>query len=54
MYTPMGGPVGPASGVQACGETGAGRMLEAHELVEDLVAFFQPKLLAERDAQHAR
>ncbi len=40
--------LGPASGVQACGETGAGRMLEAGELVEDLVAFFQPKLLAER------
>jgi phosphopantothenoylcysteine decarboxylase/phosphopantothenate--cysteine ligase len=40
--------LGPASGSQACGETGAGRMLEAHELLEDLVAFFQPKLLAER------
>ncbi len=40
--------LGPASGAQACGETGAGRMLEAGELVEDLVAFFQPKLLAER------
>jgi phosphopantothenoylcysteine decarboxylase/phosphopantothenate--cysteine ligase len=40
--------LGPASGSQACGETGAGRMLEAHELLEDLVAFFQPKRLAGR------
>ncbi|MCU0938269.1 MAG: bifunctional phosphopantothenoylcysteine decarboxylase/phosphopantothenate--cysteine ligase CoaBC [Burkholderiaceae bacterium] len=38
--------LGPASGEQACGETGAGRMLEPHELLEDVVAFFQPKLLA--------
>ena len=34
------------TGDQACGETGDGRMLEPQELVEDLVAFFQPKLLA--------
>ena len=34
------------TGDQACGETGDGRMLEPPELVEDLVAFFQPKLLA--------
>jgi phosphopantothenoylcysteine decarboxylase/phosphopantothenate--cysteine ligase len=40
--------LGPASGSQACGETGAGRMLEPHELLEDLIAFFQPKLLAGR------
>jgi len=40
--------LGPASGSQACGETGAGRMLEPHELLEDLVASFQPKLLAGR------
>jgi len=38
--------LGPASGAQACGETGVGRMLEAHELLEDIVAFFQPKTLA--------
>jgi phosphopantothenoylcysteine decarboxylase / phosphopantothenate---cysteine ligase len=38
--------LGPAEGDQACGETGSGRMLEPHELLEDLVAFFQPKLLA--------
>ncbi len=40
--------LGPASGDQACGETGPGRMLEALELVEELVAFFTPKRLAGR------
>jgi phosphopantothenoylcysteine decarboxylase/phosphopantothenate--cysteine ligase len=40
--------LGPASGSQACGESGAGRMLEPHELLEDLIAFFQPKVLADR------
>jgi phosphopantothenoylcysteine decarboxylase/phosphopantothenate--cysteine ligase len=40
--------LGPASGDHACGETGMGRMCEAEELYEDLVAFFQPKLLAGR------
>jgi phosphopantothenoylcysteine decarboxylase/phosphopantothenate--cysteine ligase len=40
--------LGPGIGDQACGETGAGRMLEPHELLEDIVAFFQPKLLAGR------
>ncbi|CAM4099785.1 bifunctional phosphopantothenoylcysteine decarboxylase/phosphopantothenate--cysteine ligase CoaBC [Bordetella muralis] len=40
--------LGPASGEQACGETGDGRMLEANELLTDLVAFFQPKVLAGR------
>ena len=38
--------LGPASGDQACGETGDGRMLEPDEILEDLIAFFQPKLLA--------
>ena len=38
--------LGPASGEQACGEVGPGRMLEAVELFEDLAAFFQPKSLA--------
>ena len=38
--------LGPASGAQACGETGFGRMLEAHELLDDIVSFFQPKVLA--------
>jgi phosphopantothenoylcysteine decarboxylase/phosphopantothenate--cysteine ligase len=37
---------GPGSGDQACGETGDGRMLEASELLDELTAFFQPKLLA--------
>jgi phosphopantothenoylcysteine decarboxylase / phosphopantothenate---cysteine ligase len=33
-------------GDQACGETGDGRMLEADEILADLIAFFTPKLLA--------
>lgn len=37
--------LGPASGAQACGETGMGRMLEARELAERIHVFFQPKLL---------
>jgi phosphopantothenoylcysteine decarboxylase/phosphopantothenate--cysteine ligase len=40
--------LGVGSGFQACGETGDGRMLEPAELLEDVVAFFQPKLLAGR------
>lgn len=40
--------LGPACGEQACGEFGPGRMLEPAELFEDLVAFFQPKVLAGR------
>jgi len=32
-------------GDQACGETGDGRMLEAQELLDDVIAFFQPKTL---------
>jgi phosphopantothenoylcysteine decarboxylase/phosphopantothenate--cysteine ligase len=38
--------LGVGSGFQACGETGDGRMLEPPELLEDIIAFFQPKLLA--------
>jgi phosphopantothenoylcysteine decarboxylase/phosphopantothenate--cysteine ligase len=38
--------LGVGSGFQACGETGDGRMLEPPELLEDLVAFLQPKPLA--------
>jgi phosphopantothenoylcysteine decarboxylase / phosphopantothenate---cysteine ligase len=34
------------SGFQACGETGDGRMLEPEQILEDVIAFFQPKLLA--------
>ena len=40
--------LGPAAGDQACGETGDGRMLEAEELRDALIAFFQPKLLQGR------
>jgi len=38
--------LGPAEGDQACGEVGSGRMLEPHEILDDLIAHFQPKLLA--------
>jgi phosphopantothenoylcysteine decarboxylase/phosphopantothenate--cysteine ligase len=38
--------LGPGSGDQACGEFGDGRMLEPAELRDELIAFFQPKLLA--------
>jgi phosphopantothenoylcysteine decarboxylase / phosphopantothenate---cysteine ligase len=37
---------GPGAGDQACGEVGDGRMLEATELRDELIGFFQPKLLA--------
>jgi len=37
--------LGPGNGDQACGEIGDGRMLEPAELLAELVAFFQPKLL---------
>lgn len=40
--------MGPAEGDQACGETGLGRMLEPHELLEDIVAFLQPKVLQDK------
>ncbi|MCZ8252013.1 MAG: bifunctional phosphopantothenoylcysteine decarboxylase/phosphopantothenate--cysteine ligase CoaBC [Hylemonella sp.] len=33
------------SGDQACGEVGDGRMLEADELLAEVIAFFQPKTL---------
>jgi len=35
-------------GDQACGETGDGRMLEAEEIVEELRAFWAPKVMAGR------
>jgi phosphopantothenoylcysteine decarboxylase/phosphopantothenate--cysteine ligase len=38
--------LGPGNGDQACGEVGDGRMLEPAELLAELVAFFQPKVLA--------
>ena len=37
--------LGPASGFQACGEVGMGRMLEPAEICEQVVAFFQKKTL---------
>ncbi|GBG03850.1 phosphopantothenoylcysteine decarboxylase [Azospira sp. I13] len=40
--------LGPGCGEQACGETGDGRMLEPAELLEEIIAFFQPKVLAGR------
>jgi phosphopantothenoylcysteine decarboxylase/phosphopantothenate--cysteine ligase len=40
--------LGVGSGEQACGETGDGRMLEPEQILEDLVAFLQPKVLAGR------
>ena len=38
--------LGVGRGFQACGETGDGRMLEPDELLEDIIAFFTPKVLA--------
>ncbi len=38
--------LGPASGEQACGETGLGRMIEPEDILAELIAFFQPKFLA--------
>ena len=40
------GLLGPACGEQACGEVGAGRMLEPEEIVEEIRDFFTPKILA--------
>lgn len=38
--------LGVGTGFQACGETGDGRMLEPDQLLEDIIAFFTPKVLA--------
>ena len=38
--------LGPGNGDQACGETGDGRMLEPEELLDEVIAFFAPKVLA--------
>ncbi|HWP19751.1 MAG TPA: bifunctional phosphopantothenoylcysteine decarboxylase/phosphopantothenate--cysteine ligase CoaBC [Burkholderiaceae bacterium] len=40
--------LGPGSGEQACGEFGDGRMLEPADLLEEIVALFQPKSLLGR------
>lgn len=37
--------LGPDVGEQACGEVGMGRMLEPDQLLEEIIASFQPKLL---------
>ena len=42
------GVLGPASGAQACGEVGPGRMLEPAELLAGVMDFFAPKTLAGR------
>jgi len=38
--------LGPDAGEQACGETGMGRMLEPEQLLEEIIASFQAKVLA--------
>ncbi len=38
--------LGPASGIQACGEEGIGRMLEPEELADAVSSFFWTKLLS--------
>jgi phosphopantothenoylcysteine decarboxylase / phosphopantothenate---cysteine ligase len=40
--------LGPASGDQACGEVGMGRMLEPEEILQSVLAFLAPKRLAGR------
>ncbi len=40
--------LGPASGEQACGEFGMGRMLEASELTAEMHRLFQPKWLQDK------
>ncbi len=40
--------LGPGHGDQACGEVGDGRMQEPSELLDGLIAFFQPKVLQGR------
>jgi len=42
------GLLGPASGAQACGEVGPGRMLEPEEIVERVIDFLAAKCLAGR------
>lgn len=40
--------LGPGSGQQACGEVGDGRMLEPAQLLQEILAFTRPKVLAGR------
>lgn len=39
--------LGPASGEQACGEIGLGRLLEPHDIADAVMAHFPPKTLLE-------
>ncbi len=39
---------GPVSGSQACGDIGKGRFKEPSEIVEDIISFFSPKVLAKK------
>lgn len=39
---------GPSEGIQACGDSGAGRFREPKDILEDIVAFFTPKHLEGR------
>ncbi|MES2509383.1 MAG: bifunctional phosphopantothenoylcysteine decarboxylase/phosphopantothenate--cysteine ligase CoaBC [Pseudomonadota bacterium] len=38
--------LGVGTGFQACGETGDGRMLEPDQILEDVISFFAPKVMA--------
>jgi phosphopantothenoylcysteine decarboxylase/phosphopantothenate--cysteine ligase len=38
--------LGPGSGLQACGEIGQGRLLDVADIVTEVIASFQPKVLA--------
>ena len=46
--------LGVGSGDQACGETGDGRMLEPAELLQDVIASFQPKSLTPNNGAPSR
>ena len=41
--------VGPDSGIQACGEQGAGRMSEPGHIASEIISWLQPKLLQDRN-----
>ena len=45
--------LGPASGAQACGEEGMGRMLEADQLARDIVAFLADTTLSLKESNDA-
>ena len=41
--------VGPDSGIQACGEQGVGRMTEPELITNEIISWFQPKLLQNKN-----